>query len=363
MIAVLFQLTHSLTLTHTHTRTHRCLRYNPVSDACWAHDEDVPYRALAITLSQIEAVGGRLDKVSILRSFLQSVVVLTPRDLANCIMMCSNTLAPAFMGVELGVGDAILMKVVSETTGRDLKKLREALRSEDDGDLGLIAERSRGSQKKLSFFSSKPKAPQTVATIFGKLTEVAGIQGSSSGDKKSRLIKSMLADATPVETRFIVRACSGKLRVGMAAGTVMPAVAHAIAYNDPLQAYPPAVTGKRPKESSDAFKDRLERTVNSIKQAFCELPDWNKLTEVLTTYPLCELADRVYISPGTPVAPMLAKPSTGVADILKRCNGAKFACEWKYDGERAQVHMSTDGTVRAALPFVRTHTRRFCGIM
>ena len=315
-----------------------------MKDACWKRGEDVPYRALATTLSYVEGASSRLDKITIFRSFLQSVIVLTPRDLAKCIMMSTNTLAPAFMGVELGVGDAILMKVVSETTGRGLQKLREALRSESDGDLGLIAERSTGAQKKLSFLA-KPKAPQSVSTVFNKLTEVAGIQGGSSQDKKCRLIKSMMVGASPVETRFIVRACSGKLRVGMAVGTVMPAVAHAIAYNDPLQSFPPKVTGRRPNESSEAFKERQIAAVASIKQAFCELPDWNKLADVLTTYPLSELSDRIYISPGTPVAPMLAKPSTGVEDILKRCDGAKFACEWKYDGERAQVHMSEDGTV------------------
>mmetsp|Transcript_36263 Transcript_36263/g.94997 ORF Transcript_36263/g.94997 Transcript_36263/m.94997 type:complete len:1311 (+) Transcript_36263:62-3994(+) len=320
-------------------------RYDPVDDACWGRGQDVPYQALAVTLGKIEASSGRLDKISILRSFLQSVIVLSPQDLAMCIMMCSNTLAPAFKGVELGIGDAILLKVVSETTGRDMRKLREALKSENDGDLGLIAEHSSGAQKKLSFISSKPKAPQTVASVFKKLTEVANIQGGSSQDKKCRLIKSMIAGASPVETRFIVRACSGKLRVGMAAGTVMPAVAHAIAYNDPLQEFPPAVTGRRQGESSDAFKERQEATVATIKQAFCEMPDWNKLAEVLTSYPLAELPERVYISPGTPVAPMLAKPSTGVEDILKRCDGSHFACEWKYDGERAQVHMAEDGTV------------------
>jgi hypothetical protein len=82
-----------------------------VRDACWLRDEDVPYRALATALAQIEDASGRLDKIEILRNFLQSVIVLTPRDLAKCIMLASNTLAPAFKGVELGVGDSILMKV------------------------------------------------------------------------------------------------------------------------------------------------------------------------------------------------------------------------------------------------------------
>ena len=32
--------------------------------------------------------------------------------------------------------------------------------------------------------------------------------------------------------------------------------------------------------------------------------------------------------------------------MLSRFDGQKFACEWKYDGERAQVHLLEDGTVK-----------------
>lgn len=61
------------------------------------------------------------------------------------------------------------------------------------------------------------------------------------------------------------------------------------------------------------------------------------IVPALLTYPIEDLLSKCSMRPGIPLKPMLAHPTKSLPEILDRFQDQKFTCEYKYDGERAQV--------------------------
>ena len=92
--------------------------------------------------------------------------------------------------------------------------------------------------------------------------------------------------------------------------------------------------------------EKLELAVIAVKRAFSECPNLSILISALLKSPLHLLFKTCRLVPGVPVHPMLAKPTKEIGEVLSRLSGLAFTMEYKYDGERAQVHLLSDGSVK-----------------
>ena len=55
----------------------------------------------------------------------RTVIATSPSELLPLMALSPNKLAPAYAGVELGIGDSIMIKAVSETCGRSVEAITE----------------------------------------------------------------------------------------------------------------------------------------------------------------------------------------------------------------------------------------------
>nr|XP_027227889.1 DNA ligase 1-like isoform X2 [Penaeus vannamei] len=313
-------------------------KYNPISDAFWNHGEKTPYLALAKTMELIESTSGRLKTIEMLANFFRSVIVLSPDDLLQCVYLCLNKVAPAFEGTELGIGETILMRAIAQASGRSVDKIKQD--AEQKGDLGIVAEQSRSTQR-IMFQPAK----LTVKAVFDKLKEIASMSGNDVQSKKIDKIKGMFVACRFSEARYLIRSLSGKLRIGLAEQSVLQAIAQASFLTPPGQDYPPEITDAGKGMNPEKLKAKFDEYGMIVKTTYCEFPSYDKIIPVLLTKGLEELPKHCTLTPGIPLKPMLAHPTSGVSEVLKRFENAKFTCEFKYDGERAQIHLKEDGTV------------------
>lgn len=257
---------------------------------------------LAEVFEKIEATSKRLEMTSLLVDLIKET---SSDEVGKVAYLIQGKLYPDYMGIELGLAEKLLIKAVSDVTGRSESQVDADYKK--TGDLGLTVEKLLQKKSQAALF----KRPLNVKTVYDTFDKIAHAAGSRSVELKIRLLASLLTDASPIEAKFIARMAIGRLRLGVADMTVLDALA--IAYGGDKTAREP------------------------IERAYNLSSDLGYVAEVVARDGL-EGIKKFRITIGRPIRPMLCERLPSAREILEKLGGVG-AAEYKYDGLRVQAHI------------------------
>src|SRR5262245_27967653 len=264
------------------------------------------YQIVAEAYHDLEQGSGRLAMIDRLAALLTEA---TPEVLPTVCYLCQGLIAPEFAGVDLGLAEKLAVRAVATAVGSDPAQVAAEVR--EAGDLGVAAERL------LAATAADRPASLEVAAVVDTLYQIAQAEGPGSQGRKLDLLAGLLARATPLEARYLLRHVTGGLRLGIGTPTILDALAQVYA-------------GGR------AARPVLERAYNIC----CDL---GLVAATLVSGGVAAV-EQIRVRPGNPVRAMLAQRLSDAEEILARLGG-ECAAEYKYDGVRVQAHRTADGTI------------------
>jgi DNA ligase 1 len=266
----------------------------------------VEYVTVAEAFRDLEQVSGRLA----LTERLGALLAAAPAGLLPTVCyLCQGLIAPEFAGVDLGLAEKLAVRAVATATETTPEQVAASVR--ETGDLGQAAEQL------LNATAAGRAASLQVTTVVDTLYQIAAAEGPGSQGRKLDLLGGLLAEATPLEARYLLRMVTGALRLGIGTPTILDALAQVYA-------------GGR------AAKPVLERAYNIC----CDL---GQVAGALVGGGLTAV-ERIRVSPGNPVRAMLAQRLSDAGEILDKLGG-ECSAEYKYDGVRIQAHRTADGAI------------------
>lgn len=245
--------------------------------------------------AQLESTSSRLKKLDILSKML----VEGRDDVSSIIYLSEGRVVPFFENLEFNVGNALMQKAISDSTGKDTTYVIDEFSKR--GDLGDVL---------YDLSKNKSESSLTVKDVFDRLTSIANTKGVNSTQTKIDNISLLLKESDSLSGRFIVRILLGKLRLGFSDRSILDALSIAI---------------------SD---DKKSRKV--IENAYYKCSDLGYVANILFKDGIKGLED-IKLIPSIPVFPKLVERASSVEEVLKRIPVPIF--QPKYDGMRAQIHL------------------------
>jgi DNA ligase-1 len=256
------------------------------------------FREVVDYYEQLEATTKRLEMTDILAALLSKT---PPAVIDKVVYMTLGELYPAYVGLELGVAEKLAARAIRQVSGAGEKELNELFSRH--GDLGTVAELLLRTKEQTTLFVQE----LTVEEVYGSLEKIAKASGPGAVDAKTAVLSKLLAMATPVEAKHIIRIVTGKMRLGVADMTILDALAKA--FGGDREVYERAYN-----LSSDIGLVAKTAAVEGV-----------------------EGVSKFKVRVGIPVRCMLAERLSSAVEILEKMDGVGFT-EYKYDGERMQIH-------------------------
>src|ERR1700692_2642345 len=245
-------------------------------------------RKLAETCEAVASTTKKLQKTAIVADYLRSC---NTDEAAVSAVFLSGKAFPAWEEATLQVGGALLWRVVEELSGQGEAALTAAYRKH--GDLGAVA---------AEVLPERHGQGIDVLELSQTFRQIAAARGPAA---KTVLVRNLLLRTTPLEAKYMVKIMTGDLRIGLKESLVEEAIAKA--YGGSLA---------------------------EVQRANMLLGDIGETLRLAVDGKLAEAKMRMF----HPLGFMLASPVESAEEGLSYF--AEAAVENKYDGIRAQAHVS-----------------------
>ncbi len=261
------------------------------------------YSIVAQAYEDMEKTRKRLELLEILSGLFKNT---SSKVIERVIYLTQGKIKPDFYGIELGMSDKLVIKVLEKSTSMSKDSIQEEYKK--TGDLGEVTKIALSNKVQTTLVKDR----LTVERVYSTFEDIADTTGHGSVDIKIAHLSGLLSDCTPLEGKYIIRTLTGILRLGIADYTVLDAL---------------AVTYTGDKKN----RKYLERTYNVSS-------DLGKVARIVVEKGLKGL-EEINIVVGNPIRPMLAERLSSSQEIIDKVGG-KMSLEHKLDGERLQIHVN-----------------------
>ncbi|KAF2018474.1 DNA ligase-like protein I [Aaosphaeria arxii CBS 175.79] len=318
-------------------------QYIPDLQRHWASEGGhATYALLTRCFVLVNSTTSRIKIVDTLVNLLRVLIEGHPESLLPAVWLATNSISPPYIDLELGLGGSAISKALKKVCGLDNAGLKTLYNKYGDpGDVAFEA------KKRQSFTLRKPK-PLTIKGVFDSLVKIANSKGHGSVEVKQRIVERLIQDARGAEeSRYIVRTLVQHLRIGAVKTTMLIALSRAFILSKPQGADFEIRDSKELKRlKKEELAEVYARKEEVVKACFARRPNYNDLIPALIQVGVCEeLLLRCGLALHIPLRPMLGSITRDLGEMITKLQGRDFSCEYKYDGQRAQVHCDEKGKV------------------